>query len=412
MTVAADKLLGGLRKQFGEDAKISMAADLQGTRTFRSSGSLALDFALGNGGWPTNRVVEICGAEHVGKTSLALLSMRSFLLDCPDRYGLLLDCEHKSDAEWVASMVGEDLMERVIITQPLHIEQATDMYVSAVGGNPKENIPPGMICVAVLDSIGGAPSMQSVNKSAEIGVMGGNAIGVGRFSRLAASHSNIFNCLTIGINQVRDDMAGLHRVERPGGHAWKHAIVQAVVLKKGQGKIFDKLGGEDVQVGQEVKGKIIKNGCAPPGRTASWWFFNVPTDKYGFGIDTLDEIVRLSLLADVIDRKGGWYHHPALPGGRILGKDKLQDAIRDDAALFATLRSEVMARLADVADKVAPMSDPEAPIDATTGTRLTKLIDDLGGLDPIPVTDAAAELDKTEKATGRRFGNILRDGDE
>jgi hypothetical protein len=73
------------------------------------------------------------------------------------------------------------------------------------------------------------------------------------------------------------------------------------------------------------------------------------------------------VLAGVVERKGGWYHHPALPEGRILGKDKLEAAIRDDDALFDTLRSETMARLADVADQVAPLSDPEAPIDEAPG---------------------------------------------
>lgn len=359
MTAAADKLLAGLRKQFGEDAKISMASDLADTRTFGSSGSLALDFALGNGGWPTNRVVEICGAEHVGKTTLALLTMRTFLLAQPDRLGLLLDCEHKSDAAWVARTVGEELMERVVIMQPLHIEQATDMYVSAVSG--------GQVCIAILDSIGGAPTLRVTGKSAESASYGGNAIGVGNFARLAASHSNIYNCLTVGINQVREDLAGLHRTMRPGGMAWKHAITQSVVLKRGQGRLADKIGGEDVPVGQEVRGKVIKNGCAIPGRTASWWFFNTDTDKYRFGIDTLEEIVRLSVLAEVVERKGGWYHHPALPGGKVLGRDRLQEVIRDDDALYETLRSETMASIAEVADKVAPVSDPEAPIDDGPG---------------------------------------------
>lgn len=374
MTAAADKILAGLKKQFGAEAKISMASDLQDSRTFRSSGSLALDFALGNGGWPTNRVVEICGAEHTGKTTLALLTMRTFLLAEPGRFGLLLDCEHKSDPDWVASLVGEELMDRVVIMQPLHIEQATDAYVSAVGGNAKEGIAPGQFAVAILDSIGGAPSMQAVNKSAEIATYGGNAQGVGRFARLAASYSNIHNTLTIGINQIRADMAGLHQTIRPGGHAWKHAVTQAVVLKRGQGKVFEKINGEDVQVGQEVRAKVIKNGCAPPGRTATYWFFNVSTEKYPFGVDTLEEIVRLSILAGVVDRKGGWYHHPALDGGRVLGKDKLQEAIRDDDALFATLRSEVMARLTEVADQVAPISDPDAPIEDSPG--FAKLVKD------------------------------------
>lgn len=358
-TAAATKLLAGLRKQFGEDARISMAADLQGSRNFGSSGSLALDFALGNGGWPTNRVVEICGAEHVGKTTLALLAMRTFLLDQPKRLGLLLDCEHKSDADWVAATVGAELMDRVMVVQPLHIEQATDMYVAAVASNE--------VCVAILDSVGGAPTLRITGKSAESASYGGNAIGVGNFARLAASHSNVHNCLTIGINQVREDMAGLHRTIRPGGMAWKHAITQSVVLRRAQGKVFEKINGEDVQVGQEVRAKVIKNGCAPPGRTASYWFFNQSTDKRGFGIDTLEEIVRLSVLSGSVERKGGWYHHPALPSGKILGKDRLEELIRDDSTLFDTLRSETMARLAEVADQVAPISDPDAPIDDESG---------------------------------------------
>jgi len=360
------QLLAGMRKAFGDSARIGTATDMYQSRTFRSSGSLALDFALGNGGWPTNRLVEIAGAEHVGKTTLAMLTMKTFLEAEPERFGLLLDCEHKADAAWLEQLLGPELVQRVIVVQPLHIEQATDLYTTLVGGDEKQGIPPGTICVAVLDSIGGSPTKRATDKSAESATYGGNAIGVGHFARLAATHSNIHNCLTIGINQVREDLAGLHQTIRPGGKAWKHAIVQSVVLKRGPGKVYEKVGGEDLQVGQEVRAKVIKNGCAAPGRTASWWFYNAETPKRPFGIDTLEEIVRLSILAGAVERKGGWYHHPALPDGRILGKDKLEELIRNDRALFDTLRSETMARLADDPDKVAPLTDPEAPIDDTT----------------------------------------------
>jgi recombination protein RecA len=363
MSTTANKLLAGLKKSFGDSAKISMAADLVGTRSFRSSGSLALDFALGNGGWPTNRLVEICGPEHVGKTSLAMLTMRTFLLAQPERYGLLLDCEHKSDAEWVSQLIGEELMERMIIVQPLHIEQATDMYTQSVGGDPAQGIPSGMVCCAVLDSIGGAPSMQSVNKSAEIGTMGGNAQGVGRFARAAASHSNIYDCLTIGINQVRDHFAMPNAINRPGGHAWKHAITQAVQLSKAAGRDTQKIHGEDVLVGQEVKGRVIKNGCAAPGRVARWWFYNIPTEGRGVGIDTFEEIERLSILTGVVERGGSWYKHLAFTGGQVKGKEGLKAALRDESTRMIIV-SETMARLADHASEVAPMeTDPEvAPV--------------------------------------------------
>lgn len=290
-------------------------------------------------------------------TSLALLTMRTFLQNT-DRYGVLLDCEHKSDAEWVAQLLGEEFMERLFIVQPLHIEQATDMYVSFVGGNEKEGIPPGQVCCAILDSIGGAASMQSVNKSAEIGTMGGNAQGVGRFARVAASYSNVHECLTIGINQVRDHFSLPNAINRPGGHAWKHAIVQAVQLSKAAGRVTEKVYGEDVLVGQEVKGRVLKNGCAPPHRIAKWWFFNVPTDSRGVGIDTFEEIERLSILTDVVTRAGAWYKHQALPGGQVKGRDQLKAALSADDALWSTIVSETRARLAEVADQVAPMGAP------------------------------------------------------
>lgn len=354
MSTTTEKLLAGLRKQFGETARIGTATDLLETRRFCSSGSLALDLALGNNGWPTNRLVEICGAEGVGKSSAALLAVRTFLLNQPKRSALYLDLEHKLDVDWVTQLVGEELMDRMIFIQPPHIEQATDMYTSAVST--------GDVAIAVLDSIGGSPTIRTTAKSAEIASYGGNAIGVGNFARLAAGASNIHDCLTIGINQVRADMAGLNRTMRPGGHAWLHAITQSVVLKRGQGKVFERIGGEDVQVGQEVRAKVIKSGISPPGRTATYWFFNVPTTKYPLGIDTMEEIVRLAVLTGVVTRTGGYYSHPALPGGKVLGKDRLQELIRDDRSLYDTLRSETMAHLSDHADQVAPISDPDTDI--------------------------------------------------
>ena len=361
MSTTTEKLLAGLRSKFGDTARIGTAADLQETRRFGSSSSLALDFALDNSGWPTNRLVEICGAEGVGKSTLALLAVRTFLQAQPKRSALYLDLEHKLDIDWVTTLVGGDLMDRMIFVQPPHIEQATDMYTSVVST--------GDVAIAVLDSIGGSPTIRTMVKSAEIASYGGNAIGVGNFARLAAAASNINDCLTIGINQVRADMAGLNRTMRPGGHAWLHAITQSVVLKRGQGKVFEKINGEDVQVGQEVRAKVIKSGYSPPGRTATYWFFNVPTDKYPLGIDTLEEIVRLSTLTGVITRTGAYYNHPALPGGKVMGKDKLQELIRDDRALYDTLRSETMAHLSDHAEKVAPISDPDTdiPEDAPAG---------------------------------------------
>lgn len=323
-----------------------------------SSGSLALDFAVGVGGLPSDRVIEIAGEEGTGKTTLALLAMVNFLREQPDRCALILDLEHKLDSDWLRDLLGAELVDNSIIyAQPDHIEQATNAYKAAVGT--------GSVCFALVDSIGGAPTIRR-NDDAEVGVFGGNAQGVGEFARSAATLSATKRCLTVGINQVREDMSGYRRHMTPGGRAWKHAVALRLQLKRVSGSnVTRKVNGEDMQVGYEIACKVVKNGLAAPYRTANWWFYNVPTDEFGFGVDTLEEIVRLGILTQVIERKGSWYHHPLLPDTKagehaVLGKERLMDTIRSDAAMQSSMSAEITTRLADYAAEVAPIEDPDA----------------------------------------------------
>lgn len=329
-----------------------------------SSGSLALDFATGFGGFPSNRVVELYGKEGTGKTTLALMTMLDALARNPYRGALFLDLEHKIDSDWLEQIVGKDILDnRLIYLQPKHIEQATNMYRQAVES--------GSVCCAILDSIGGAPTVRT-NDDAEVGSYGGNSIGVGAFARAAMVDSSVHDCLTIGINQVRAAVGARvpGMVDTPGGKAWKHHCTLRIELQRGRDTETIRLPGEErpVPVGYTIYGKIRKNGVGPEGRTAYWWFYNVWTEEHGFGIDRLDEIIRLSLMTDVVARKGGWYHHQALPVDakgehKVQGLPKLQAAVRGDKALQQTLVGEVLASLKDHADKVAPISDPEAPIE-------------------------------------------------
>lgn len=368
----ATKLLKQLQDRYGDDS-VMMASQMPKYAPI-TSGSLALDFAIGIGGLPSDRVIELAGEEGTGKTTLALLTMQKFLAEQPDRGALILDLEHKLDPDWLKFLVGEQLLdERVIYVQPEHIEQATNIYKSAVGT--------GAICFALIDSIGGAPTVRR-NDDASVGLYGGNAQGVGEFGRTAAALSAKYRCLTIGINQVREDMGGYNRHMTPGGRAWKHAVALRLLLKRGKGKLTEKINNEEYQIGYEIACKVIKSGVGAPGRTASWWFYNVTTDKYGFGIDTLEEVVRLGILTEVIVRKGGWYHHPLLLEDKgehkVLGRDRLMDYIRDHVDVQQQLSSEITGRLADYGSEVAPMSDPDAAMDPSSFPRLT-LEDEFNG---------------------------------
>lgn len=357
-------LLTDLRKTFGDD-RVMMASEIPVGPPI-SSGSLTLDFATGYGGFPSDRVVEICGKEGTGKTTLALMTMLEALKKYPQRGALFLDLEHKITPEWLELIVGKELLdERVIYIQPTSIENATNIYRRAVGSDT--------VCIAILDSIGGAPTIRR-NDDAEVGHYGGNAIGVGEFSRTAATLSSVHKCLTIGINQTREDMNGYHALNRPGGNAWKHAQIMCVELVRGKDTETLTLPGEEkpVPIGYTVFAKLRKNQVGPPGRTAWWWFFNTWTEEHGFGIEQLDEINRLAIKTQVVTKKGGWYSHPALPPDakgerKVQGIAGFQALVRADESLRATIVSEVMASLRDTVGSVAPISDPDEAVEPLSG---------------------------------------------
>lgn len=364
MTAKVTALLADLQKRFGEN-KVMMASDIPVGPPI-STGSLALDFATGYGGLPANRVVELFGREGCGKTTLALLTMINALKRYPRRGALLLDIEHKITPDWLEMIVGPELMQtRVIYLQPTSIEQATNMYRQALESDT--------ICCAILDSIGGAPTVRR-NDDAEAGHYGGNAMGVGEFARTAATLSSAHTCLTIGINQTRAPMGKSFTDDTPGGRAWKHAPVLRIELVRGKDVETIKLSGEEkpVPIGFTVYAKVRKNQVGAPGRQAYFWFFNVWTPQHGFGVNALDEICRLSLKTQVVVKRGGWYHHPGLPVDakgehKVNGVVKLQEQFGADEAFRDTIVSEVMARLKDYAGEVAPISDPDAPVEELNG---------------------------------------------
>jgi recA bacterial DNA recombination protein len=322
-----------LQNRYGERSAM-LASEIPPYRTF-STGSLALDYATGVGGLPTNRVVEFAGAPGVGKTTITLHAVNNCLKLFPDRFCLYIDAEHRLTPDWVKAFV-ED-WERVIVVAPDHVEQATDMYTDAVST--------GECAIAVFDSIGGTPSQRVTGKSAEIGNIGGNALAITRFSQFAQIMSGKYETCTIGINQIREDMSGYHRLMTPGGKSWQHAASLRVELKRGQGKVFEKVDGDDLQVGFSVVAKVHKNSLSAPGRSTYFWFYNLES-KYGFGIDFLDEITRLAMLADVIENPArGTYTYPEFPGGKIRGKDNVILFVKEHPEIQEALKEKVLAKL-------------------------------------------------------------------
>ena len=346
------KLVSDIQAKYGSDS-IMFAGEIP-VRPPKPSGSLALDFAIGIGGLPSDRVIEVAGDEGSGKTTLGLLALRTFLENDPTRVALVLDLEHKITLDWAYKHVGKELWDsRVLYAQPDHVEQATNMYTDVVSS--------GLTQFCLFDSIGGAAVKAATEKDAEKVQVGGNAGAVTKFARLASTYSAKYNCLTFCVNQVRADMEGFRRHMTPGGHGFKHACVLRIKLRKAtQDKVEAVVNGEKMVVGQKIFASIIKNQLAPPGRTAWWWFYHVDTPEYGFGIDTLDEIIRLSVLTGVVTQRVSQYDHPALPGGTVKGAKALGAAIAADSSLRDTIVSETLAMLNDDTSLVADV----APIDS------------------------------------------------
>jgi recombination protein RecA len=330
------KAISDLRKKHGDHA-ISTASEIPQFVPI-PSGSLCLDYITEIGGLPSNRVVEYVGDPQSGKSTLAMHTLNNALKMYPERYGLFIDLEQKLTTDWMANFV-ED-MDRVLVINPEHIEQATDRY--------KDFVRSGEICICVLDSIGGAPTKRTSDKSAEIASFGGNSIGVGEFARNAATLGGKFSTLTIGINQVRVDMDGFRRLTSPGGQAWKHACSLRVHIKRGNDKYNEKQSnGEEIQVGYDVVVKTVKSGVGTPFRATQYRFYSHRSQTGAFGVDRVDEVIRMGRLAEVFERRGGWYYHTALPDdGKIHGEPALLAHAVQTPAFVDQIEQEVRAKIA------------------------------------------------------------------
>ena len=345
------KLKREMTKEFGERSVV-FANEIPDFQVV-STGSLALDYAIGIGGFPHNRVIEIGGEEGTGKTTLSLITIANFLDRFPEKGAAIIDMEHRLTSSWIARLIGSERAERTLVLWPDSAEQSTDMYVDCVSS--------GAVSVVLYDSVGGAPSQRVTNKSATIGEMGGNALPMSRLAKFSSIYSDKYDVLTIFINQEREDMTGYMRYTTPGGRALKHAYSLRLRLRKGKEKFSEKVGGEDLQVGYSVRAQIVKNSLGPPHRECYYLFYNVPTEKYGFGIDTLEETVRLGVVTGVVTQTGGgWYEHVSLPGGKVRGQAGLIEEVRSSPAVRGALVTEIRDQLASGRGAgVAPTFDPD-----------------------------------------------------
>lgn len=278
----------------------------------------ALSYLLAVGGWPEGKLIEFFGKEHSGKSSFALMALK----DCYDYYKgeklvAYVDLEHRFNPEW-AEKLGLKVDESLIVVQPPDAETGTDMMVSLI--KSKE------VCAIVWDSTGAAATKHSMQQLTDKNDrMGGNAAVMKRNVQTVAPLANLYGVTCFYLNQLRADMDGYNRPMTPGGHAVKHAMSVRIYLRPGSDKYFDKINGENVQVGFPVVMKTVKNSYGPPFREGWTDFYNQPNAFLDHpGVDTKRDLARMGILLGVAQRAGAWFSWKDI---KAQGRDSFFDQI-------------------------------------------------------------------------------------
>lgn len=286
------------------------------------TGSIALDIALGVGGFPRGRVVEIYGPESSGKTTLAIHA----IAEAQKQGGVaaFIDAEHAFD-ETYAKNLGVDT-ENLLISQPDHGEQALEITENLIRS--------GAIDLIVIDSVA------ALTPKAEIeGEMGDSKMGLQArlmsqaLRKLTATLSRT-GCTCIFINQLREKIGVMfgNPETTTGGNALKfYSSVRLDIRRSTQIKIGDEV------VGNHVRVRVVKNKVAPPFRTAE---FDI---MYGKGISRSGEVLDMAVDYDVVKKSGSWYSYGDTRLGQ--GRDGVKQLLEDNPELMEELEGKIMENL-------------------------------------------------------------------
>lgn len=342
-------------KDFGED-RLIRAVDRAPYEVI-STGSLALDYALGCGGYVEGRLVEVWGVDSIGKTTLCLMGIGEAQRKHPDKLVGFIDMEQTFDKGLAAGM-GVDL-ELLDLYTPNSAEDVADAM--------KRMLQSGFYSMIVLDSIGSMIPEAEKEKDADEAVVALQAKIVTRMVKIAAVEAARTDAVVLMINQVRANVGGYGAdTTTSGGFALKHVTTHKLKMKRtGTPAYTIQRDGEKVVVGHEVSIEVERNKVAPPRRVAVLNLFNQPSERFGpRGIDRAKEAFVLGSRRDVgaITRAGAWYTLP--DGERCQGEEKVLDALRDKPELITQIREIAVAAMERY---VIPGVEVEIPDDDESG---------------------------------------------
>ena len=347
---ALELTIRNVEKQFGKGAimRLGEGSPME-TVQIVPTGSISLDIALGTGGYPRGRVVEIYGPESSGKTTLTLHA----IAECQRRGGVaaFIDAEHALDVNYARSL-GVNIDE-LLVSQPDTGEQALEIADTLVRS--------GAVDVLVVDSVAALTPKAELDGEMGDSLPGLQARLMSQALRKLTGSISKSKCMVIFINQIRMKIGVMfgNPETTTGGNALKfYASVRLDIRRIGQ--IKDR---EEV-IGNQTRVKVVKNKVAPPFRQVE---FDI---LYGEGISKTGELVDLGVKANVVEKSGSWYSYN---GERIgQGREKARQFLKDNVAVANEIEDAIRRNAGLLAEELlaagmnASEDDEEAP-DAAEG---------------------------------------------
>ena len=323
---ALSLILETLDKTYGKGTVMTLGSDsVDASIEVIPSGSLGLDIALGVGGYPKGRIIEIFGPESSGKTTLTLHAIAE-----AQKMGgtaAFIDAEHAFDSIY-AKKLGINLDE-LLVSQPDNGEQALEIADSLIRS--------GAIDIVVIDSVAALTPKAEIEGDMGDSKMGLHARLMSQALRKLTGTINKTNCTVIFINQLREKIGVMFGSPETttGGNALKFYASVRIDIRKSGSPIKN---GEEA-IGSHVKVKIVKNKVAPPFRQAE---FDI---MYGEGVSKVGEILDTAVDLDIIKKSGSWFSYGDTKLGQ--GRDAVKDIIKDNPELTEELENKVKEAIAN-----------------------------------------------------------------
>ena len=287
-----------------------------------SSGSIGLDYALGIGGYPRGRVIEIYGPESAGKTTLSMHAISE--TQKSGGIAAFIDAEHAFDLNY-AKKLGIDV-ENLIISQPDNGEQALEITDSLIRS--------GSIDIIVIDSVAALTPRSEIEGEMGDSKMGLQARLMSQALRKLTATISKTNCLCVFINQLRDKIGTVYGNPETttGGNALKfYSSVRVDIRKISQIKI------DENTIGNRVRAKIVKNKMAPPFRQAEFDII------FGEGINKIGEIIDMGSELNIIQKSGAWYSYNNNKLGQ--GREQVKKILLDNPDLSDEIELKMREKL-------------------------------------------------------------------